>query len=126
MNTLRTRIPNRRPIFSAGLCLVAVVLLYAPFAAAGWPAHSMACCTGDHCPILEHHHRKAPAGPDAVGDCDHNMRGLTACTMSPSHPNDRALVASIPFLFPSLASVPAPLPPMRPSACPNHLEFSRP
>src|SRR6266852_703288 len=125
MNTLRTRIPNRRPIFSAGLCLVAVVLLYAPFAAAGWPAHSMACCTGDHCPIREHHHRKAPAAPNTAEDCDHTTSGLTACTMSCCHPNARLLVASITFLLPSLAPVPAPTPATRPSAWRSQLEFSR-
>ena len=124
MITLRTRIPNRRPIISASLCLLAVVLLYAPFAVAAWPARSMACCTEDHCPIPEHHHRKAPAAPSTAEDCGHNMSGLTACTMSCCHPNDHPLVVSIAFLLPSLASVPVPIAVTRSPAWRNQLEFS--
>jgi hypothetical protein len=105
---LRTRIPIRRPIISASLCLLAVVLLYAPFAAAAWTARGMACCAGDHCPIPQHHHQKAPVGPDVAEDCGHNLGGLTACSMSCCHPNDRPLVAPIAFVLPASALLPAP------------------
>jgi len=125
MNTVRTRRQSRRPIFSASLCLLAVVLMYAPFAAAAWSAHGMACCAGDYCPIPEHHHRKAPAAPNAAMDCGHNRNAMTACTMSCCHPSDRPLVAPVAFLLPALASVPAPKAAARSSAQLKQLELPR-
>jgi hypothetical protein len=107
-DAMRTRPQNRRPIFSAGLCLLAVALFYAPFAAAAWSARTMDCCAGDHCPVSEHHHRKSPAGPDAAVDCGHEMSGLTACTVACCHPSDRPLVVPFAFVLPAFASVPTP------------------
>jgi len=124
-NTMRAWLPNRKPIFSASLCLLAVILLYAPFAATAWTARGMACCAGDHCPIPQHHHQKAPVAPDVVEDCVHNMGGLTACTMSCCHPSDRPVVVSIAFVLPASPSVPALATAMRSGAQLKQLELPR-
>jgi hypothetical protein len=83
--------------------LLAVALLYAPLAGAVWAGHAMACCTGDHCNIPEHHHRKAaPADADLHLDCDHNTSGLMACSMSCCQDTDKAVVTAVSFVLPSL------------------------
>jgi hypothetical protein len=94
---------RHRPILAACLCLLAVVLLYAPLAGAVWVGHAMACCTGDHCNIPEHHHRKAaPVDAGSHLDCGHDMSGLMACSMSCCQDADKAVVTAVAFVLPSL------------------------
>lgn len=124
-HTLRTRLPNRRPLFSVGLCLLAVALLYAPFAAAAWSARGMACCAGDHCPIPQHHHRKAPIAPDVADDCGHNMGGLSACTMSCCNTTDRQLASPVAFVLPALTTLSVSAEETSLLASRSSLEFSR-
>ena|ERR1700730_6567231 len=86
---------------SATICLLVVVLLYAPLAGAAWSSYRSACCTSDQCPIPEHHHReKTPAAPAEHADCGHEMVGMMACTMSCCHDSDRSMVTSIAFVLP--------------------------
>jgi hypothetical protein len=90
--------------------LLAVVLLYAPLAGAVWVGHAMACCTGDHCNIHEHHHRKAaPADAGSHLDCGHNMSGLMACSMSCCQDPDKPMVSAFAFVLPSLTLSDAPM-----------------
>jgi len=96
---------NRRRSISASICLLMVVLLYAPLAGAAWSTHQMACCASGQCPILAHHHQKAPAAPADHMDCGHEMAGMTACSMSCCHDSDRSLVASIAFVLPQSVAV---------------------
>jgi len=91
---------NRRRSISASICLLMVVLLYAPFAGAAWASYQMACCTSGQCPIAAHHHHKAPAAPANHMDCGHDMSGMMACAMSCCHDSDRSQFTSIAFVLP--------------------------
>src|SRR5690349_3030972 len=99
---------NRWRSFFATLCLVAVVLLYAPFGAAAWTLYSSACCTsGDQCPIHGHHHEETPASPGHAMDCGHEMPGMAQCSMSCCQNPDRPAVAPAIFILPGPITVPA-------------------
>jgi hypothetical protein len=92
---------SRQRVFAACLCLLAVALLFAPFAGAAWASRAMDCCTADHCTIPEHHHRKTPVH----ADCDHN--GLTACSMSCCQDQERPFATAMLFVMPPLGFVSA-------------------
>jgi len=95
--------PSR--ILQARLCLLAAVLLLAPFAGAAWSAHAAACCKADHCPIPEHHHSQAPVHS---ADCEHEMAGMTDCSMRCCQSSDHPLVAPVAFVLPVPASLTKP------------------
>src|SRR5712692_10316628 len=104
------KIPHQdrlRSLF-ATLCFVAVVLLYAPFAAAAWSSYQSACCTSGQCPISGHHHHQSPAGPKNHMDCGHEMPGMSKCTMSCCHNSDHPALAPVLFLLPPAVNVSAP------------------
>ena len=105
---MRTKRQTRCPILAAGFCLVAVFLMYAPFAAIAYSAHAMSCCAGDHCPIREHHHQHAPVTPIDSMDCGHDMSGMTACTMSCCHQDERSGLTPIAFVLPDSSSTSVP------------------
>jgi len=111
---------NRRRSISASICLLMVVLLYAPLAGAAWSLHQMACCVSGQCPIPAHHHQKTPAAPANHMDCGHEMPGMTACAMSCCHDADRSLVTSIAFVLPQ------PVPVAEPAAIVSPIESARP
>ena len=90
---------------SASICLLVVVLLYAPLAGAAWSSSQSACCTSGQCPVPAHHHQKTPAVPANHMDCGHEMSGMMACSMSCCHDSDRWLVASIAFVLPASVAV---------------------
>jgi hypothetical protein len=90
---------TRFRVFAAWACLLAVASLFTPLAGAAWSASAMDCCTGDHCTIPEHHHRKAAAHLD----CDHdNSGGLTECSMSCCQDQDRPFATAMNFVMPVL------------------------
>jgi hypothetical protein len=91
---------NRRRSISATICLLMVVLLYAPFAGAAWSSYQGACCMSGQCAIPAHHHQKTPEAPANHMDCGHDMAGMMACAMSCCHDSDRSVVASIAFVLP--------------------------
>jgi hypothetical protein len=77
-------------------------MLFTPYAGAAWTAHAAACCTGDHCPIPEHHHSKnrapAPAHPQ---DCDHQAAdSMSECSMSCCEKTEQMLLAAMTFELP--------------------------
>jgi hypothetical protein len=92
-------------ILQTWLCLLAALLLLAPFAGAAWSAHAAACCTADHCPIPEHHHSKAPVHNP---DCEHQMAGLTDCSMRCCQSSGQALLAPLAFVLPVAATLARP------------------
>jgi len=97
-----------RRILAAWTCLFAAVFLYAPLAAAAWSAHAMACCTGDHCPIPQHHHgRKAPAQHSHM-DCEHDMGEMMHCSMSCCQSSEKPLATAVAFVLPHLVTAFAP------------------
>jgi hypothetical protein len=106
--------------------LLAVALVYAPLAGAVWAGHSMACCTGDHCDIPEHHHRKAaPADGGSHADCDHEGRGMSACSMSCCQDPDKPMVSAFAFVLPSLVQSGGPMLVARAVKAAKTIEISR-
>jgi hypothetical protein len=93
-------IQKRKSILAAWVCLVAAVVLYVPLGAAAWAAYSMACCTGDHCPIAQHHHQKKQASPHSGMDCGHDMDQMMECSMSCCPSSEKPLVAAVAFVLP--------------------------
>jgi hypothetical protein len=63
----------------------------------------MACCTGDHCPIAQHHHQKKQASPHAEMDCGHDMREMVNCSMSCCQNSEKPLVTAVAFVLPPVA-----------------------
>lgn len=94
-------VAKRPQLLSACFCLLATVLLFAPLAGAAWSAHAAACCTGNHCPIPEHHHSKTPQDPT---DCAHQMDDVTACSIRCCQNADHPLLASMVFVLPLAGS----------------------
>jgi len=93
---------NRWRSFFATLCLVAVVLLYAPVGGAAWLLYSSACCThGAQCPIHGHHHEQTPDNPEHAMDCGHKMPAIAQCSMSCCQNPDRPAVAPAIFVLPA-------------------------
>jgi hypothetical protein len=122
---MQTGRQDRRRSISAGICLLMVVLLYAPLAGAAWSSYQMACCRSGQCPIPAHHHQKTPAAPANHMDCGHDMPGMTACSMSCCHDADRSLIASIAFVLPSSMAAAAAVVIMSPIELAKPLDFPR-
>jgi hypothetical protein len=114
---------KRSQVLAAWFCLAAALLLFAPLAGAAWRAHAAACCTGDHCPIPEHHHSKTPAHGS---DCEHQTGGMTACTMSCCQNADHIMIAAPAFVMPdgTLLAEPDVTNSTEPVAAANHLPRS--
>src|SRR2546423_515957 len=89
---------HRQSVFGGCFCLLAALFLYAPLAGAAWSAHSMACCTGDQCPIRGHHHQKPAASHE---DCEHSF-GMSACSMSCCQDQERVATSAVLFILPHL------------------------
>ena len=110
---MRDRKPIGGQIWGAWACLLAAVFLYAPLGAAAWSAHAMACCTGDHCPILQHHHRQiAPASPSskpAHADCEHELSQGMNCSIACCENSEKPVVTPVAFTLPHTAAVFSPV-----------------
>jgi hypothetical protein len=105
---MQTARQHRRRSISASICLLMVVLLYAPLAGAAWSSYQSACCTSGQCKIPAHHHQKTPAAPANHMDCGHEMRGMMDCAMSCCHDSERSLFTAIAFVLPaSIAAAPS-------------------
>jgi hypothetical protein len=116
---------HRRRKISASICLLVVVLLYAPLAGAAWSSHLSACCTSDQCSIPEHHHHKSPVAPASHMDCGHDMTDMMACSMSCCQDSDHSIVASIAFVLPPVIAVIASSVVKSPVQFSQPLEFPR-
>jgi len=101
---VKNRRSNSDAVLRAGLCLLAVALLYAPFAAAAYSARAADCCAGGHCPVSEHHPSKVPVAPSSPMDCGHAMAGMASCSVSCCQSLERPAVTPLAFLLPSPAS----------------------
>src|SRR3977135_2724228 len=98
---MESRSHQRWRLISASICLLVVVLLYAPLAGAAWSSYQASCCTTDQCPITRHHHQKTPAAPANHMDCGQDMPGLTTCSMPCCHDSERSTVSAVAFVLPS-------------------------
>lgn len=122
---MRTAPHDRRRFFSASLCLLAVVLLYAPFAAAAWSSYSAACCTTAQCPIKAHHHKNSPASSENHMDCGHDMTEMSSCDMSCCQNTERPAVTSMAFVLPAALSLAGPAVCKAPFQSAKPLDFLR-
>ena len=113
--------PGAGPL-GAYFCLLAALLLYAPLAGAAWSAHSMACCTGDHCPIRGHHHQKPAASHE---DCEHEL-GMSSCSMSCCQDEEKTATSALVFVLPDAQSLAALIPVVGASVSQIVLEIPRP
>jgi hypothetical protein len=116
---------HRRRSILASICLLMVVLLYAPLAGAAWSSYQMACCLSGQCPIPAHHHQRTPAAPANHMDCGHDMSGMMACSMSCCHDSDRSLIASIAFVLPPSAAAASAIAIKSPIKLAKPLDFPR-
>jgi hypothetical protein len=64
----------------------------------------MACCTGDLCPIAQHHHQKKQASPHLDMDCGHDMSEMMDCSMSCCPDSEKPLATAVAFVLPHLVS----------------------
>ncbi len=95
----------------AWVCLVAVMLLWAPLWATAWQSGGMDCCKDGMCMA----HRLA-AGQHASGaqdsapmDCGHGKHaGLAACEMKCCHDAGTTFVAAVIFVMPEPMKITAP------------------
>jgi hypothetical protein len=97
---------ERKRIVAAWICVFAAVALYAPLAGAAWSAYTISCCTGDYCPIAQHHHQKKPASPHSDMDCGHDMGEMMNCSMSCCQGSENPLVTAVTFVLPNVTSGP--------------------
>jgi hypothetical protein len=104
---MTTRHQNPWRSFQAIVCLFAVVLLFAPLAAAAWSSYSAACCTSGQCPIKSHHHQHSSSSENPM-NCGHEMPGMAACSMSCCHDLDRLAISPGLFLLPAPVTIYAP------------------
>ena len=88
------------------ICLVAVLLLQAPFARAAWLSSSMACCMGDKCPIPSHHHKPVAAKSEMPMDCEHHSSKMTDCKISCCKTADESVISIAQFVMPAPQGVP--------------------
>ena len=98
----------------ACVCLVAVMLLWAPAWASALQAAGMGCCDGAMCPLHGHAPKKSssdttPATDAPMAGCDHQARKTAMdCSMACCHPKDPVVTGAVVFVLPStvVASVP--------------------
>ena len=99
MHTERNRRLGRRIV--AAVCLLAVMMLYAPLGGAAWASYERSCCTSGQCKIPAHHHHKMPAAPADHMDCGHDMPGMMACAMHCCQDSERTFATPIAFVLPA-------------------------
>lgn len=97
------------------MCLVAVMLLWAPLWASALQAAGMGCCDGAMCPLHGHSPKKSSSDADAAKDapmanCEHHGRKAAMdCHMACCHTAETAVTVAIVFVLPSLPVISAPV-----------------
>jgi hypothetical protein len=105
--------PGRK--LGACVCLVAVMLLWAPAWASALQASGMGCCDGAMCPLHGHAPKKSSGDTNSAKDapmagCEHHARpAAMVCSLACCHPSDPAVTGAIVFVLPSIPMVHAPL-----------------
>jgi hypothetical protein len=67
----------------------------------------MSCCTGEHCPIAQHHHPKKQTAPRSEMDCGHDMGGMVNCSMSCCEGSEKPIVTAVAFVLPEATTTSA-------------------
>jgi hypothetical protein len=99
----------------ACVCLVAVMLLWAPAWASALQAAGMGCCDGAMCPLHGHAPKKSSGDPNSAKDapmagCEHHGRKAAMdCSLACCHPKDPVVTGAIIFVLPGPVEIPAPL-----------------
>lgn len=92
----------------AWVCLMAIVLLWAPLWASAWAARGMACCTGNMCAAHEHA-KTNPAGKnEAPRECERHGGGIAACSMSCCHDQGASLLSGTLYVLPGPVAISLP------------------
>jgi len=105
--------PGRR--LGACVCLVAVMLLWAPAWVSALQAAGMGCCDGAMCPLHGHGPKKSSGDSDSAKDapmaaCEHHARpAAMVCSVACCHPSDPVVTGAVVFVLPSSPMVSAPL-----------------
>jgi hypothetical protein len=94
---------------AAAVCLLAVLVMWAPLWAAALSASGIGCCDGAMCPAHGHSPAKngvpasAPAQSEQPMQCDHENHGdsMMNCGISCYHEQAHTFVASVQFVMPS-------------------------
>src|SRR5260221_8636684 len=115
MNRMRhdSNAPGRRS--RACLCLVAVMLLWAPAWGAVLRAAGLGCCDGAMCPLHGHGPKKSSRCTNSaenmpIAGCDHHARTTAMdCAVGCCHPKSPAVTGAIGFVLPSPVALSAPL-----------------
>jgi hypothetical protein len=113
----RTRHDSNAPGRKLGacVCLVALMLLWAPAWASALQAAGMGCCDGAMCPLHGHAPKKSSGDTNSAKDapmagCEHHGRKAAMdCTMGCCHPADPVVTGAIAFVLPSPVAISAPL-----------------
>lgn len=111
-------VPGRK--MAAWVCLLAVILLWAPLGAAALQANGMGCCVAGFCAHGPHGHQRGeqpvqPASAETSMGCEHhggvtqNKPDAMKCSMSCCHETSAAMAAAIVFVLPATTSLSAPL-----------------
>jgi hypothetical protein len=104
--------PGRR--LRACVCLVAVMLLWAPAWASVLQAAGMGCCDGAMCPLHGHAPKKSSSDTNSAKDmpmtgCEHHGRKAAMdCSMACCHPKDPVVTGAIVFVLPSATAPSTP------------------
>jgi len=99
----------------ACVCLVAVILLWAPAWASALQAAGMGCCDGAMCPLHGHSPKKSSGDTNSAKEapmagCEHHGRKAAMdCSMACCHPKDSVLTGAVVFVLPGAAVISAPL-----------------
>jgi hypothetical protein len=100
--------------FGAWVCLVAVVMLWAPMGAAAWQANGMACCEGGMC-VAHGHSKTNPAIPrqatprESPMNCEHHGdSGVVNCSMTCGHDGSPSVTTAVIFVLPESAAIRGP------------------
>ena len=95
------------------VCLVAVILLWAPMWAAVWHANGMACCEGGMCVAHGHSKTNQPMPREATGDSPincthHDDRVIAVCYMSCGQESSSSVTTAVIFVLPVPAAISEP------------------
>ena len=102
--------------FGAWVCLLAVVMLWAPLEVAAWHANGMACCEGGMCVAHKHPKTNQPMPREVTPgvspiNCEHQgNNGTVDCSMTCGHETSPSVTAGVIFVLPESAAICEPAP----------------
>jgi hypothetical protein len=97
------------------VCLVAVMLLWAPAWVAALQAAGMGCCDGAMCPLHGHAPKKSSGDTGTAKEaqpamCEHQGRKAAMdCSMACCHPKEPVVTGAVVFVLPGAVVISAPL-----------------